>query len=92
MAETKKNTTASDAKSTKRVQVKLPRLNGQNAIQEEFYSVNGRNYIVKRGEYVDVPEEVAELIRNNEQTEESGLLFIYDLNKGEEIKRAEMLK
>lgn len=92
MAETKKNTAASDAKSTKRVQVKLPRLNGQNAIQEEFYSVNGRNYIVKRGEYVDVPEEVAELIRNNEQTEESGLLFIYDLNKGEEIKRAEMLK
>ena len=92
MAETKKNTTASDAKSTKRVQVRLPRLNGQNAIQEEFYSVNGRNYIIKRGEYVDVPEEVAELIRNNEQTEESGLLFIYDLNKGEEIKRAEMLK
>lgn len=92
MAETKKNTAASDAKSTKRVQVKLPRLNGQNAIQEEFYSVNGRNYIIKRGEYVDVPEEVAELIRNNEQTEESGLLFIYDLNKGEEIKRAEMLK
>lgn len=92
MAETKKNTTASDAKSTKRVQVKLPRLNGQNAIQEEFYSVNGRNYIIKRGEYVDVPEEVAELIRNNEQTEESGLLFIYDLNKGEESKRAEMLK
>ena len=92
MAETKKNTTASDAKSTKRVQVKLPRLNGQNAIQEEFYSVNGRNYIIKRGEYVDVPEEVAEVIRNNEQAEESGLLFIYDLNKGEEIKRAEMLK
>lgn len=92
MAETKKNTAASDAKSTKRVQVKLPRLNGQNAIQEEFYSVNGRNYIIKRGEYVDVPEEVAEVIRNNEQTEEYGLLFIYDLNKGEEIKRAEMLK
>lgn len=92
MAETKKNTAASDAKSTKRVQVKLPRLNGQNAIQEEFYSVNGRNYIIKRGEYVDVPEEVAQLIRDNEQTEENGLLFIYDLNKGEEIKRAEMLK
>lgn len=93
MAETKKNTTAADnAKSTKRVQVRLPRLNGQNAIQEEFYSVNGKNYIIKRGEYVDVPEEVAEVIRNNEQAEEYAMRYVDELNRAEESKRAEMLK
>ncbi len=89
MAETKKNTINAEAK---RVQVKLPKLSGQNAVQEEFFSVNGRNYIIKRGEYVDVPVEVAEVIRNNEQAEEYAMRYVDNLNKAEESKRAEMLK
>ena len=92
MAETKKNTTADNAKSTKRVQVRLPRLNGQNAVQETVYGLNGKNFVIKRGEYVDVPEPIAEIIRNNEQAEEYAMRYVDELNKAEESKRAEMLK
>lgn len=88
MAETKKNTNAAEAK---RVQVKLPRLSGQNAVQEEFFSVNGRNYIIKRGEYVDVPEEVAEVIRNSEREEECAMRYIESLKEAEKAK-SEALK
>lgn len=68
-----------DSKTTKksgRVTVRLPRLKGHNARQEEFYSVNGKNYIIKRGMNVEVPEEVAEVIRNNEQAEEYAMEYI----------------
>lgn len=68
-----------EAKTTKksgRVTVRLPRLKGHNARQEEFYSVNGKNYIIKRGMNVEVPEEVAEVIRNNEQAEEYAMEYI----------------
>ena len=71
-------------KPTKKATVKLPRLAGQNAVQEEFFSVNFKNYIIKRGVTVEVPIEVAELIENNEKTEEDGLQFIdeHPLNEG----------
>ena len=62
MAETTKKT--DNAK--RRVTVRLPRLSGQNAIQEEFFSVNGKNYIIKRGETVEIPEILAEGIENND--------------------------
>ena len=35
---------------SQRVVVRLPRNKGKNAVQEEFFSVNGVNYIIKRGE------------------------------------------
>lgn len=88
MAEAKKNTTTAEAR---RAQVKLPRLSGQNAVQEEFFSVNGRNYIIKRGEYVDVPEEVAEVIRNSEREEECAMRYIESLREAEKAK-SEALK
>ena len=90
MAETKSNTT-NNAKST-RVQVRLPRLSGQNAIQEEFYSVNGKNYIIKRGETVEIPGEVAEVIRNAEKAEEYAMQYIDGLTKAEEDKKNEIIK
>ena len=49
MAETTKQTTK------KKVTVRLPRNPGQNARQEEFFSVNGKNYLIKRGETVEIP-------------------------------------
>ena len=58
-----------------RLTVRLPRLQGQNAIQEEFYSVNGKNYLIKRGETVEIPEEVAEVIRNAEMAEEYAMNY-----------------
>ena len=89
MADTIKNAT-NNAKSKKRVAVRLPRLAGQNAIQEEFFSVNGRNYRIKRGETVEIPEEVAEVIRNNEQAEEYAMNYVDGLIKKEADKKKEL--
>jgi hypothetical protein len=74
MAETTKQTKT----SAKRVAVKLPRNAGQNANQDEFFSVNFKNYIIKRGEVVEIPEELAEVIRNNENAEDYALQYIDD--------------
>lgn len=88
MAETNKNI-ANNAKS-KKVTVKLPRLAGQNAIQDEFYSVNGRNYMVKRGEEVEIPEEVAEVIRNAEKAEDYAMNYVDNLDKMKKDKEKEL--
>ena len=88
MAETNKNT--NNAAKEKRVTVRLPRLNGQNAIQEEFFSVNGKNYRIKRGETVEIPEEVAEVIRNSEKAEEYAMNYVDGLVKAEKEKKAEL--
>ena len=67
----------------KRVEVRLPRNKGQNANQDEFFSANYKNYIIKRGETVEIPEILAEGIRNGEKAEE------YAMHYGDELKRAE---
>lgn len=71
MAEKTKQT----ASDEKRVQVKLPLDKGVNAVQEAYFSVNFKNYIIKRGEYVDVPEDLAEVIRNGEIAEEAAFRY-----------------
>ena len=71
MADTTKKTT----NNAQRVQVRLPRNAGQNANQDEFFSVNFKNYIIKRGETVEIPEEVAEVIRNAEKAEEYAMKY-----------------
>ena len=83
MAETTKNAT-SNAK--KRVEVRLPRNHGQNAIQDEFFSVNFKNYIIKRGETVEIPEEVANAIRDAEKAEEYAMHYVDELKKAEDNK------
>lgn len=82
MAETTKNT--NNAK--KRVTVRLPRNPGQNACQEEFYSHNFKNYMIVRGETVEIPEEIAEVIRNGEKAEEYAMQYVDGLTKAEEEK------
>ena len=77
-------------KEGKRVTVRLPRLPGQNAIQEEFFSVNGKNYRIKRGETVEIPEAVAEVIRNNEQAEEYAMNYVEKLEKAKKEKEKEL--
>ena len=72
MAETTKKQTES---ASKKVTVRLPRNAGQNANQDEFFSVNFKNYIIKRGETVEIPEELAEVIRNNEQSEDYAMRY-----------------
>ena len=61
--------------NAKRVEVKLPRNAGQNANQDEFFSVNFKNYIIRRGERVEIPEELAEVITNAEKAEEYAMKF-----------------
>lgn len=87
MAETTKKV-SDNAK--KRIEVRLPRNKGQNAIQDEFFSVNGKNYIIKRGETVEIPEEVAEVIRNGEKAEEYAMHYAEGLVKAEDDKRKEL--
>lgn len=81
MADTTKKVDNATTKKP-RVTVRLPRLSGQNAVQEEFYSVNGKNYMIKRGETVEIPEAVAEVIRNNEKAEDYAMNYIDNLKKG----------
>lgn len=88
MAETTKNT--NNAK--KRVTVRLPRNPGQNARQEEFYSHNYKNYMIVRGETVEIPEEIAEVIRNGEKAEEYAMQYVDGLVKAEEEKMRETIK
>ena len=76
MADTTKKTNT-DA-TVKRVSVRLPLNKGQNAVQDEFFSVNFKNYIIKRGETVEIPEELAEVIRNAELAEEYALRYAED--------------
>ena len=52
------------------VKKKLPRRKELGKKQQVFYSVNGRNFLVKLGEEVDVPEPVANLIEQNKLAEE----------------------
>lgn len=59
----------------KKVKVRLPRLEGQNASQEEFFSLNFKNYIIKRGEDVEIPEELAEVIRNGEKAKDAAFTY-----------------
>jgi hypothetical protein len=87
MAETK---STNNATKGKKITVRLPRLSGQNAVQEEFFSVNGKNYIIKRGETVEVPEEVAEVIENAEKAEEYALQYVDKLVQMEADKKKEL--
>ena len=84
MAETTKNATDN---AKKRVEVRLPRNPGQNANQDEFFSVNFKNYIIKRGETVEIPEEVANAIKAAEKAEEYAMHYVDELKKAEDNKR-----
>lgn len=61
--------------NTERVKVRLPLNKGQNANQDEFFSVNFKNYIIKRGKTVEIPEELAEVIENAEKAEEYAMQY-----------------
>lgn len=52
------------------VEVYLPRNNSGDKIQQEFYSLNGKNYLIKRGVSVMVPKAVKKLIDSNRRDED----------------------
>ena len=89
MAETikKENENAKTDKTTLRAFVRLPLNKGHNAIQEEFICANFKTYRIKRGEEVEVPLAVANVIKKSDDAELYALRFVNDLNKREEEKR-----
>lgn len=67
MAETKKEN------AEKLIKIMLPRIKG--AESDVFVSVNERTWLIKRGAEVEVPECVAEVIRNSEAMQEEAMSF-----------------
>lgn len=66
-------------KKEKTVKIKLPR---ERKDQEDlFVSVNERTFQIKRGVEVDVPECVAEVIRNAERMQEEAYDFDTSVQK-----------
>lgn len=63
-------------RKTNLVKIKLPRLTGKDAPQEEFVSVNFKNYLIKRGVVVEVPEEVAHVIELSEKAKDEQFEFV----------------
>ena len=59
----------------KTARVRLPRDSGQTKDKHEFVSVNFKNYRIKRGEYVEVPQEVAEVLENAEIARDAAIEY-----------------
>jgi hypothetical protein len=57
-------TTATN-KTPKMVRIKLPLTRTEK--NDVYVAVNGKSYLIKRGEYVDVPACVAEVLENKEK-------------------------
>ena len=49
----------------KKVKIKLPLTRTEK--DDVYVAVNGKSYLIKRGEYVDVPESVAEVLQHKEE-------------------------
>lgn len=56
--------TATTVAKEKTVKIRLPKVRGDEA--DVYVSVNERSWLIKRGVEVEVPECVAEVIRNQE--------------------------
>ena len=73
VATTEETTEAVAEPTEKMVKVKLPRDKATN--EDKFVSVNMRTWIVKRGEWVEVPACVAEQLEHEEKMMETIQLF-----------------
>ena len=83
-------TTKKADNATKKVTVRLPLVRGQNAVQEEFFSLNCKNYRIKRGETVEIPEELEEVITNAQLADEYAMRFVDQLTEAENNKKTEL--
>ena len=72
---------ATSKKNEEMVEVRLPRNNSVRGEQQEFYSLNGKNYIIKRGVPVMVPKAVAALIESNQRAEDEAAEYQDNLAK-----------
>lgn len=56
---------ATETKTTKMVKIKIPKTRDNSA--DVYVAVNGRSFLIKRGEYVEVPEFVTEVLQHQEE-------------------------
>ena len=67
-------TTTTNTKPTKKmVKIRIPRTRADE--EDVFVSVNMETYLIKRGVDVEVPDYVAEVLRNKENMLETIMLF-----------------
>jgi hypothetical protein len=80
MAEANKNATkATEPAKEKVVTIRIPR--SRDNQDDVFVGVNGRTWLIKRGVEVEVPECVAEVIRNSEEAAEASYAFSDSVKK-----------
>ena len=82
MANTTKQTenTAAAAAGEKRVKIRIPRTKSEN--DDVYVSVNDRSWLIRRGEEVEVPECVAEVLLHQEQMLEEAYQYAESRKQG----------
>ncbi len=60
----------------KLVKVRLPLIPNVEKQEAQFVSCNGRDFVIPRGKEVEVPECIAEILRNSEEAQMEA--FLYD--------------
>ena len=75
---------AKKSKTDAKIKVRLPLNHGRNANQDEFFSVNFKNVIIKRGQPVEVSPALAEVIRNGELAQDAAYAYSENLKTQEE--------
>ena len=66
----------------KMVKIKLPLTRTEK--NDVYVAVNGKSYLIKRGEYVEVPASVAEVLENREKMLNQAMEFEAQASKGQD--------
>ncbi len=65
---TKQKPAAAAAENTEElVEIKLNRIPGQGSDQSQFVAVNGKSWLIRRGEWVQVPRYVALVLEESQK-------------------------
>lgn len=65
--------------ATKMVKIKIPLTRSEK--EDKWCAVNGKTYLIKRGEEVEVPEYVAEVLRHEEEMLSIGMAYEAEASK-----------
>lgn len=63
----------------KKVKIKLPLTRTEK--EDKWCAVNGRTFLIKRGVEVEVPESVAEVLKNEEEMLSLGMMYEEEAKK-----------
>lgn len=74
----------------KTVTVRLPILKDEGAPDSEFVSVNFQNYLIKRGVDVEVPESVANVLKEAQIADDAAFIYATKKAKLREPSREEI--